>query len=173
VLNSEELKDLVESSSSRISKEIERNNRLGCLTDYLYKIGCADLLKKHQSYVRGAKILVFGASEISEDIMRKIAKENGIDPKTLEFETDYRKNKHYDFSLLKNNTNYSDTIFGPIAHKGVNIGNNSSALAMIENDPAAYPNLIRTSVNNDLKITRNSFREAIVKTQAYKDFIGY
>ena len=171
MLNSEELKDLVEKVCKKIENEIDRENRSGSLINYLNTINCSELLGKHLPYSRDAKILVFGNSEISEDEMKRIAIENGISPKTLEFELDYKKNKHYDFSKLKNNTNYSDIIFGQLAHKGINIEGYSSAIAMMEHEPECYPNVIRSG--GDLKISRNSFRLAIVKTQAYKDLLGY
>ena len=173
MLNSEELRDLIEKVCSKISKELEAENRAGNLMDYLNRLDCSDLLRNHLPYAKGAKILVIGSSEIKEDEMKNIAIENGINPKLIEFELDYKKNKHFDFSKLKNNTGYSDVIFGPLAHKGVNIGDNSSAVAMMENDPGSYPNVVRATANNALKISRSSFRAAIVKTQAYKDLLGY
>lgn len=173
MLNSEELKDLIKKVCDKVSKEIDVANRVGDLTDYLRKIDCSDLLRNHMPYSKGAKILVIGKSEISEEEMKRIAIESGINPKNMEFELDYKKNKHFDYSKLKNNTGYSDVIFGPVAHKGVNIGDNSSAITLLENDPESYPNVVRADANSSLKITRNSFRIAITKTQAYKDLLGY
>ena len=173
MLNTEELKELVERVNNKIVSELQIANRSGSLVEYLRSIDCSEMYVSNQIYSKDAKILVFGASEIEESEMKNIAKEFGIKPSALEFETDYKKNKHFDFSKLKDNPGYSDVIFGPIAHKGKNIGDNSSAIAMMENNPNHFPNIIRACSSNELKITRNSFRNAIQKTRIYMDIIGF
>ena len=167
------MKELVERVNNKIVSELQIANRSGSLVEYLRSIDCSEMYVSNQIYSKDAKILVFGASEIEESEMKNIAKEFGIKPSALEFETDYKKNKHFDFSKLKDNPGYSDVIFGPIAHKGKNIGDNSSAIAMMENNPNHFPNIIRACSSNELKITRNSFRNAIQKTRIYMDIIGF
>lgn len=86
---------------------------------------------------------------------------------------DYKKNKRYQFSKLKNNVNYSDILFGPNAHKAMDIGKNSSAIGMFEKHPELYPKKIEIKAyGGSLKITTTSFRNALMETQAFKDLYG-
>lgn len=160
----------------RISIDLEQYNRTNELENYLRKISCDDLLEEYNKYydTRNGKIIVIGASMISEDDIKKTAKKLGIHPKRLELHLDYDKNKHFNIMELRNNTNYSDIIFGPNAHKMVGIEDNSSAIALIKNYAKDFPKLILAISNSEtqeLKITKTSIEQALMKTQYYQDLV--
>ena len=119
---------------------------------------------------RRAKILVIGASSVEIDVLKKCAKNLHIDPSRIEWHLDYKKNKNFDFTELKYNTNYSDVIFGPTAHKSKGCDGYSSALALMENESYNYPKVTRAIANSELKITKQSFDAALRSTEFYKHF---
>lgn len=57
----------------RISIDLEQYNRTNELENYLRKISCDDLLEEYNKYydTRNGKIIVIGASMISEDDIKK------------------------------------------------------------------------------------------------------
>ncbi len=119
-------------------------------------------------------MLIFGDSRTNVDELIKGAKELGLDSKLLEFRLDYKKNKHLDFRILKNNQTYSDVMFGPNAHKSMGIGNNTSAIEMFNVHPELYPNKVDIQTESgQLKTTKSSFMNALMKTQMYKDIFIY
>lgn len=166
-----EFEDLYFRVCNKIREELEEANRNNTISKVLNLFGCENLLINYNtSYnLRSAKILVFGDSQISEDMMKKIVKDHGIRPDRVELRTDYSKNKHYDFSLLKYNSNYSDIIFGPNAHKAVGIDGYSSAIAMMEQNPKEFPKIIKAIGNGELKLTKTSFTKALKDTQLYQN----
>ena len=175
VLNSIELASLIEKVVSRITKEIEIANRNNDINSYLSSIRCEDLIERYNTYYdsRNAKILVVAGTEVNADDLRMAAKKNGINPNLLELRLDYNKNKHYDFSKLKNNSQYSDIIFGPVSHKVTGLGDYSNIIEMFNQNPEEYPKVIKASTGNDLKLTKTSFTDALKKTQRYQELYSY
>lgn len=141
------------------------------LDDYLSMIGCSDLLYKYQTtYVKTAKILIFGDNRTNIDELKNVARGLGIEPEALEFRLDYKKNKHFDFRILKNNHTYSDVMFGPNAHKSMGIRDNESAIDMFNTHPDQYPKKTEIKTySGELKITSSSFKNALYSTQKYLD----
>ena len=174
-LNSIELASLIEKVVSRITKEIEIANRNDDINSYLSSIRCEDLVERYNTYYdsRNAKILVVAGTEVNADDLRMTAKKNGINPNLLELRLDYNKNKHYDFSKLKNNSQYSDIIFGPVSHKVTRLGDYSNIIEMFNQNPEEYPKVIKASTGNDLKLTKTSFTDALKKTQRYQELYSY
>ena len=168
---------------SKIEEQVLKNIKIGLyrantcdeLENYLEQIGYSDVIAAHQtSYLKNAKVLIFGDSRTNVDELIKGAKELGLDPKLLEFRLDYKKNKHFDFRVLKNNQTYSDVMLGPNAHKSMGIGNNTSAIEMFNEHPELYPNKVDIQTESgQLKITKSSFMNALMKTQMYKDIFTY
>lgn len=154
-----------------IKKRLDRANRYDEIDIFLKSIGCEDAKIEYQtSYTKNAKILIFGDSQTNVDDLIREARNLGIGSKSLEFRMDYKKNKHFDFTLLKNNQTYSDVMFGPNAHKSMGIGNNSSAIEMFESHPELYPKKVEIrTYGGSLKISATSFRNALMETQFYKD----
>lgn len=163
-----EYKVLEEKLVKRITKELFNANRNNDIGDYLKSIGCEDLIVPYNTvYSSNAKIIVIGRSYIKPDIMRAIAKSNGIDPNRLEIYNDYDKLTNFNINFLRNNMNYCDIIFGPAPHSMEYIGSYTSALAMIKQNSAEFPKLNVANDSNKLKITKNSFERCLLNTQYY------
>lgn len=175
VLDIDDLKELHKKVVDRIYNEINIANRSNKLEEYLTKIGCLDLIQKCNTIidVRRAKILVLGKPDISMKEMEDIARKNGINPNRIEFHLDYKKNKRFNIAQLRNNLNYSDIIIGPISHKMMGLGDNTSAIAMIEHNPEEYPKLNKATDGNALKITKSSFDKCIKNTFMYMEQYSY
>ena len=154
-----------------------KSNRLDSFITNLQKFSDAEIYYSQEDKPfndcinwRRAKILVIGSTNVELDVLKKCAKNLGIDPIHIEWHLDYKKNKSFDFSELKYNINYSDIIFGPLAHKSKGIDGYSSAIAMMQEDPSNYPKIIRAIANKELKISKQSFAAALKNTQFYQHF---
>lgn len=172
-VSAEKIEELYIKITERIKRNLYISNSQNTLEDFLKSISCSDLLVSYHAFYDNskAKILVIGDSRISQDQMVSIAKRNGIHPKRIEFRLDYDKNKHFDFSSLKYNSNYSDIIIGPNAHKAVGIQGYNSPIAMIEAESSSFPKLTKAEVDGELKITKTSFLRALKETQLYYDLM--
>ena len=111
------------------------------------------------------KVLVFGVLVGNINDYKLAAKKLGINPNQLEFVADYDDLKRYNVSKLEYSYEYSDIIFGPAPHKQVGMGDTSSFLALIKNNPDRYPRLIEADANGMLKLSINSFRQSLMKTR--------
>lgn len=167
VLSSDVLTTITNKVLEKIRKEITIQNGLDSLNDYLESIHCSEFVANYNTSIsqREAKIAVFGDAQVGLNVLQMVAKKMGINPSRIEFHLDYEKNERFDFSKFKDSTIYSDIIFGPASHKAVGIDGYSSAIAMMETESEHYPKIIKAIVNNELKITKNSFKEALNNTQ--------
>ena len=111
------------------------------------------------------KILIIGALSVKRNIVEGICKELNMNPKRIEY-VSYSDATNYNYKKLKNNYNYSDIIVGPLPHKGKYIDGFSSIVTLLENKD--YPNTIRAVDSNELKLTKTSIRNALLKTVNYK-----
>ena len=165
VLSVEALREIALRVMEKIQKELEIQNSLGCLDNYLTSIHCSEFVANYNtSFIpREAKIAVFGCSKLSVNNLELVTKKAGINPSRIEF--------HLDFSRFKDSFIYSDIIFGPSSHKSVGIDGYSSAIAMMENESEHFPKITRAIANDELKITKSSFEKALVSTQLYMSLV--
>ncbi len=84
---------------------------------------------------RTHRILVLGDLAGKENDYKKAAKNMGISEKQLEFISDFKELKRFNTITLAYSNVYSDIIFGPNPHKQVGMGDHSSFLAAIKNEP--------------------------------------
>lgn len=173
VLSVEALREITLRVMEKIQKELEIQNSLGCLDNYLTSIHCSEFVANYNtSFIpREAKIAVFGCSKLSVNNLELVAKKAGINPSRIEFHMDYEKNKRFNFSRFKDSFIYSDIIFGPSSHKSVGIDGYSSAIAMMENESEHFPKITRAIANDELKITKSSFEKALLSTQLYMSLV--
>lgn len=152
-----------------INNELDIANDEDRVDEVLEKYGI--VFEENPIYVdtRTMKILVLGALSGSINDYKNAIKKLGIDPRNIEFEYEYNKLKRLDVSRLENSFEYSDILYGPNPHKQVNIGDNSSLLAMMKNNPEKFPRVIEMCSNNQLKITISNFRDAILKTRYFEN----
>lgn len=156
---------------AKISNELDIAFREGELSGFLNKYGII-LEEKERLPIstRLAKILVFGQLAGSKKDYQIVAKKLGINSENIEF-LDYEETKRFSAERLRNSMQYSDIIYGPAPHKCADMGDTSSLLEEIKNNPMKYPRLIEAKSNTmgtNLKISITSFRECIEKTFYYE-----
>lgn len=164
--------DLIELSEriyQKIIKEVTEASYENRIDEILKKYGLDNEIQYSYYDINNSKILVVGQSMVDKDIMIAIAKKYGIRENRFEFELDYDKLTNYDFSKLKNSVTYSDVLVGPMPHKVSGIGDYSSFLTMTDAEPENYPKIIRLASANELKITKETFRNALINTRLYND----
>ena len=96
------------------------------------------------------------------------AKKMGIPQENIIFISDYDELKHYDTARLEYSTEYSDIIYGPTPHKTTGMGDTSSLLAKIKNEPTRYPRLTVATANGALKLSISSFKDRLTKTRYFE-----
>ena len=166
MLSDEELFPLIDEICEKIKKEIIAANRIGDIDSVLSKYD----VEKEEHYFcepKIAKILVIGQSDVNiVDLKRVVRKYKslGIDEDRFEFVLEYDDAKNYPMESLRYNQKYSDIFFGPISHKTSGMGDCSSIIAKIKNNPAEYPKMTELKDSNGLKITKHSFEQALLKS---------
>ena len=118
-----------------------------------------------------SRILVFGDLAGNKNVFQGVAKTMGIPKDNIEFINDYKELKRINVSKFRNSSSYSDIICGPTPHSQVGMGDVSSLLADMKNNPSIYPRVIEASANSKLKISKTSFETAIRKTRYYEKIV--
>lgn len=168
VLDIEELEDLIEKVKEHIEKELIKANRSGELKEFLIKCGYIE-----ESYFYSepntSKVLVIGDSRVPESALNGVIKELGLDQDRFEFVLNYNDAKNFPMEILKYNSKFCDVLIGPVPHKTTGMGDCSSNIAEITNHPEDYPKLNVMRASGKIKITKTSFREALLNSQLYKN----
>lgn len=172
MLDSQKLQFLIDEIYSKVIEEVTLANRSGKeeLNKVLDKYGLGE---KKQSYqycnVKSSKIILFGRIELKQNIMNAIAKDMGISPDRIDY-VSYDDTTNYDISNLEYSNKYSDILAGPVPHKAKNMGNYSSMIEAIEFNSEMFPPLIRVmDETGTLRISKSSFKNALLKTQLFKE----
>lgn len=172
MLDSQKIQFLIDEIYSKIVEEVTLANRTSPdeLNKVLDKYGFTE---KKQSYqycnIRSSKIIVFGRTEIKQNILDAIAKNLGIHPERIDY-ISYDDTTNYDISNLEYSNKYSDILVGPVPHKAKNMGDYSSMIESIEANSECFPPLIRvTDEKGTLRISKTSFKTALSKTQLFKE----
>lgn len=172
MLDSQKLQFLIDEIYSKVIEEVTLANRSSKeeLNKVLDKYGLGE---KKQSYqycnVKSSKIILFGRIELKQNIMNAIAKDMGISPDRIDY-VSYDDTTNYDISNLEYSNKYSDILAGPVPHKAKNMGNYSSMIEAIEFNSEMFPPLIRVmDETGTLRISKSSFKNALLKTQLFKE----
>ena len=172
-LTSEQLTSFLDNAVLRISKQIRQANAYGELNNLAEKLGLSDLLEEVipccDFYDRNrSKILVLAfAFPNKDEWLMRAKKAYPSTQNRIEF-VEYTSNFNYE--SLRYTDKYSDIFVGPIPHKGVGIGDESSFLAAVANNPAEYPKVHRmTDSNGTLKISLNSFMKCLEESNFVKE----
>ena len=158
MLDTSQLEELLDDIRIRI---IEANRR-GTLEELLEKMGMSDLLEpedKYETYSNG-KIVVIGASDVKEDVLRTIAGKAGVDRNRLEFCLDYNDAQKYNYKKLYYAPQYRVVMFGAVPHSTIGTGDSGSLIAEMEHTKG-YPRVIRLTAGDRLKITKSNFKKSI------------
>lgn len=148
----------------KITEILTCANRNGKLDDLLDILGMGELLGSKDRFdtYKDGKIVVVGGTEVKEEVLRSIGKQIGIDKDRFEFCLDYKAVQKYDFRKMQYAPQYRVVLFGPAPHSGVSKGDSGSILAEIEKQDG-YPRVVRLMSGQELKITKTSFRDALLQ----------
>lgn len=164
-----DLLELSEKIYQKILKEISIAYSENKIDEVLNKYGLANEIEYPCYDINNGKILVVGDSRVNKSDLIGIAKQYGIRESRIEFQLDYTRLHNFDFGNLRNSFVYSDILVGPLPHKVEGINGFSSFLAMVEANPEEFPMVIRLESANELKITKESFKNGLLKTRLYRD----
>lgn len=153
---------------AKIDSEIELANKENTIDEFLKKYGIVMELEQPYFDSKRAKILVLGALAGNIDDYKTQLGKLGLNKNNVEFINDYDELKRFNAQILEYSTEYSDIIYGPNPHKQVNIGDNASLLTLLQRNPEKYPRVIEAVANGKLKISINSFKEAVLKTRLFE-----
>lgn len=158
MLSYEELEEVID----KITEKVTLANQSGNLNELLIAWGFEPLVSGTTSYEteKNGKIVVIGASEVKESVLRGIVKSLDLDKDRFEFCLDYDKTKTYQYSKLRYNPDYRLVLFGPVPHSTTGKNDSSSVIAEMKNHEG-YPRVEVLSSNNALKITKTNFRSAL------------
>ena len=163
-----DLVQLLKKIYQKLTKEVSDAYYSGNVEELLKKYGLEDEVE-HFYYTNHSKIIVIGDSRINKNEMEIVAKKKGIDPRKIEFVLEYDKFSNYNFEKFKYNMSYSDILLGPIPHKVKGLDESSSFLTMVRKNPDIFPKVIDIRNSNELKITKNSFLNGLLKTRLYSE----
>lgn len=159
LLGVEELFDVIDEITDRIRKEIMLANRTGELETVLSKYNYSfeeDLIDEE------GKILIIGESQVSKCIIEEVANECNVDVSRLEMVLGYEKAKRFNIDKLKNNTNYSFVLVGPMPHNTRGVSGHTSTISRLENPSEGFPMTRRLmNASNSLCINKESLRNAL------------
>lgn len=166
-----EIANIRSKAHSFVNAELNRAIASNTIDEFLEKY-CITIEEEWMPFeTRRAKVLVLGGLSCNRDELISVAKKLGFSKDSLEFISDYSNLTNLDVNKYRNSTVYSDIIFGPVPHKQIGIGDSSSFIALIQNNPAEFPRATKAIANGVLKITKNSFEHALKQTRYYEKII--
>ena len=161
---------IISTALSIFRKRLENAINSDSLNDFLDLLGI-DLDETsnpaYASYNRRTKILVLGALAGKKKDYILCAKKIGVDEQNLEFH-DYEEMKTYSTEKLRYSSEYSDIICGPMPHKVVGIGDYSSFITLLKDNPSEYPKVYIATANKSIKLTISNFKLGLLETR-YKE----
>lgn len=177
-LHPEELDTLINEVLNKIQLELIRGNAQDELDKVLTKYGLSELFESvspscdfYKTNIRGTKILVLAVEFPNVDRWKLTAKKKfNISQDRIEFQV--IKN-NFDYGKLRNTSAYSDIIVGPVPHKGVGIGDNSSFLAEVERHREEYPKVHRMQDGTGtLMWSQAAFERCLANTNFVNECLG-
>ncbi len=169
-LNAEQLQNLINEIFNKIQLEIFHGNASDELDEVLKRYNLSSFVEEviptcefYKNNPRSAKILILSAIVPPMDKWRLNAKKKfGIDGDRIEFQ---EVKQNFDFGRLRNTSAYSDIFVGPLPHKGVGIGDNTSFLAAATNHPEEFPRVHRMQDSNGTLIaSQSAFERCLEKS---------
>lgn len=166
--SSSQISKIIQKIIAKVRRELELAQESNSVKAVMNKYGVTLEEEAMPVDPKVSKILVFGALAGKEKDYVLAAKKMGINQENIVFVSDYDQLKRYDTAKLEYSTEYSDIIYGPSPHKMTGMGDTSSLLAKIKNEPTRYPRLTIASANGALKLSITSFKESLTKTRYYE-----
>ena len=130
--------------------------------DGIPAVETTEVIDGHRLLAPNRKILVIGGSEVKENVLRGIAKNDFLfEKRDLDYILDYDKIKSQTDRIKPYSSAYSGIIVGPCPHKTGGIGDYTSFVSKLANEEG-YPFTIEArDAGGSLKISKESFRKAL------------
>ncbi len=149
-------------------RQMREANRLGTIFDFLKEHNIAyDEFDECPYDKKRARLLIAGQASIPPSVVKGILSSMGIDTSRVDMVLEYDGLQKFKWSSLQYSFKYSDVIFGSMGHSSEGKGDYSSIIARMEQEDG-WPNVIRATANSELKITKQSLKDAITKSEFYK-----
>lgn len=116
----------------------------------------------HNLLPRNGKILVLGDTCIGADVMQGIAKQFGFNKQDFEFELDYKRVCNVS-KRVHNSSRYTAVVFGKVPHKVGNLGSWSGIIEEFKQTGICDCPIEARSQSGDLKVTKESFKRALME----------
>ena len=148
MLNAQELEDLMDEVTHRLSKA----NIDGTLMMLLGKLGWESILAPELEplfTLENGKILVIGEQTVAVEQLKMTAK-------------NYERAQTYVYSKLAYNSNYRAILVGAVPHSTTGTGQSGSLLAELQKHTEKYPRTVALRTEEGkLKITKSGFKRAL------------
>ena len=116
-------------------------------------------------------VLIIGASPLATEAIYAVAAKCGFPKCMVELHNDYKDNKRYDFSKLRNSRRFGAVIVGPNAHKVTGLGDFSSVLAKLQGETGYPQSYVAHTESGELKISRRALEKALSEARHQLDAI--
>ena len=171
VYSQSQIADLKAKIIRKVNTEISLALKNDTIEELIEKYGIElDEISYQSGITRRSKILVLGQLSGKIKDYKMAAKKLGVKEDNLKF-IDYNGVKHLSVERLRYSSEYSDIICGPMPHKVEGMGDTSSFIAKMENNPSEYPKLIKATANDTLKFSVSRFKEYILKTRFFEEIV--
>ena len=162
-LGIDEYEKIEEKLIIHIKSELNRAYLTGQLKDFLNHLGySSEGIKDWTASTKSKqKILVIGQTSVSRKDLNGTVKISTYNIHDFEFITSYEDIKKFDFSRLENTTKYQYILVGPMPHKLKGTDGESSMIERMETETDKFPSIHRLTVNDTLKISKTSFKNAL------------
>lgn len=145
---------------------LSKLNRTGELESWLEMVGLSSLIT-NEPWFRPHKtgiIVVIGETKLKKNDLLIVAKKMGFEKDRFEFYLTYEELKKKDFNKMRYDSSYSLILVGPTPHKGKTMEGGYSSIITAMEQKEGYPPVRRLG-NNELKITKATFVEALEDAQ--------
>lgn len=164
-----QLQEIFTKAINKLQREFRLAKENDSIDDFMNDYGIIYEEEAMPINVRQSKILVVGALNGKLKDYQLAAKKLDIKEDNIEFEVDFSKFTNLNLSRLEYSSEYSDIIFGAVPHSMEGRGDSSSMIAKMESEPNKYPRVTRAMANNSLKLSINSFRNALRLTRYFSE----
>jgi hypothetical protein len=153
---------------AKVCKELDIAQENDTVDELMEKYGISFEEEPMPVDSKKSKIIAYGALAGKPKDYIMAAKKLGISQENLVFISDYDELKRYDTAKLEYSLAYSDIIYGPTPHKTTKMGDENSLLAKIKQELNKYPKLKVAVANSVLKLSIQSFKNALTNTRYFK-----
>jgi len=153
---------LIIDAYTRFLDELTQAQSFGELNSIIHRVGYEDLLVESDYWLDTlpyGKVLVMGDLSMKINELQGCFKSYGIDKKRI-VHISFEEVKNYDISRLEYSDVYRLILVGPVPHSAKGMGNESSVITSLENNPN-ITKVKRLMSGNELKISKESLKKSL------------